>query len=63
MHLPSMFTAYAALTESTQVPVAMLGEHGLSSPWESLHVEALAWFEHWLKVRSLTTPTRLRGRR
>ena len=27
----------------------MLGEHGLAWPWESLHVEALAWFDHWLK--------------
>ena len=23
--------------------------HGLTWPWESLHVEALAWFDHWLK--------------
>ena len=23
--------------------------HGLSWPWESLHVEALAWFDHWVK--------------
>jgi predicted acyl esterase len=29
----------------------MLGEHGLAWPWESLHVEALAWFDHWLKGR------------
>jgi predicted acyl esterase len=27
----------------------MLGEFGLAWPWESLHVEALAWFDHWLK--------------
>jgi putative CocE/NonD family hydrolase len=27
----------------------MLGHHGLAWPWESLHVEALAWFDHWLK--------------
>ena len=27
----------------------MMGEHGLSWPWESLHIEALAWFDHWLK--------------
>ena len=25
--------------------------HGLAWPWESLHVEALAWFDHWLKGR------------
>jgi predicted acyl esterase len=29
----------------------MLGEFGLTWPWESLHVEALAWFDHWLKGR------------
>lgn len=27
----------------------MLGARGLSWPWESLHVEALAWFDRWLK--------------
>ena len=27
----------------------MMGEHGLAWPWESLHIEALAWFDHWLK--------------
>jgi predicted acyl esterase len=49
MHLPSTFTAYAALANHPHLRVAMLGEHGLSWPWESLHVEALAWFDHWLK--------------
>ena len=29
----------------------MLGHYGLTWPWESLHVEALAWFDHWLKGR------------
>ncbi len=29
--------------------MTLLGEHGLSWPWESLHVEALAWYDHWLK--------------
>jgi len=51
LHLPSTFKTYAALTGSPHVRVAMLGEHGLSWPWESLHVEALAWFDHWLKQR------------
>jgi uncharacterized protein len=49
MHLDSTFTAHAALTNAPHVRVAMLGDHGLSWPWESLHVEALAWFDHWLK--------------
>jgi len=51
LHLPSTFRAMAALTSSPHVRVGMLGRHGLSWPWESLHVEALAWFDHWLKDR------------
>jgi predicted acyl esterase len=49
LHLPSTFPAFQKLTNSKHVQVAMLGEHGLAWPWESLHVEALAWFDHWLK--------------
>jgi uncharacterized protein len=51
MHLPSTFRAWHGLRNSPEVRVAMLGEHGLAWPWESLHVEALAWFDHWLKGR------------
>src|ERR1700744_3823555 len=51
LHLPSTFPAFRGLTSSPDVRVAMLGKHGLAWPWESLHVEALAWFEHWLKGR------------
>jgi putative CocE/NonD family hydrolase len=49
LHLPGTFSTLAALTNSPEVRVAMLGEFGLTWPWESLHVEALAWFDHWLK--------------
>ena len=49
LHLPHTFTALGRLTHSKHVQVAMMGEHGLSWPWESLHIEALAWFDHWLK--------------
>ena len=49
LHLPSTFAAFKALTGSEHVRVAMLGDYGLTWPWESLHVEALAWFDHWLK--------------
>lgn len=52
LHLPSTFQAFRKLTNSKHVQVAMLGEHGLAWPWESLHVEALAWFDHWLKGRN-----------
>ncbi|MBS0320174.1 MAG: CocE/NonD family hydrolase [Proteobacteria bacterium] len=51
LHLPSTFPTHAALAHSPVVRVAMLGAHGLAWPWESLHVEALAWFDHWLKQR------------
>jgi len=49
LHLPSTFPTLAALTNSPSVRVTMLGDFGLTWPWESLHVEALAWFDHWLK--------------
>jgi predicted acyl esterase len=49
LHLPHTFTAYDRLTNSKHVQVAMMGAHGLAWPWESLHIEALAWFDHWLK--------------
>jgi len=51
LHLASTFKAYSALVNSPSVRVVMLGKHGLAWPWESLHVEALAWFDHWLKGR------------
>ena len=51
LHLPHTFTAYERLTNSQHIQVAMMGEHGLAWPWESLHIEALAWFDHWLKGR------------
>ena len=49
LHLPHTFSAYERLTKSKEVRVAMMGEHGLAWPWESLHIEAIAWFDHWLK--------------
>jgi predicted acyl esterase len=49
LHLPHTFTAFPRLKNSKHVQVAMMGDHGLSWPWESLHIEAIAWFDHWLK--------------
>ncbi|EID71811.1 MULTISPECIES: CocE/NonD family hydrolase [Rhodococcus] len=49
LHLPSTFTAWRALSGSPTVRMGMLGEYGLTWPWESLHIEALAWYDHWLK--------------
>jgi len=51
LHLPSTFTTWRALSNSPAVRMGMLGEFGLTWPWESLHVEALAWYDHWLKDR------------
>ena len=49
MHLPSTFASLHALSPGVPVRLAMLGRFGLTWPWESLHVEALAWYDHWLK--------------
>ncbi|BBY16408.1 CocE/NonD family hydrolase [Mycolicibacterium litorale] len=51
LHLPSTFTAWNALHHNANVRIGMLGRFGLTWPWESLHTEALAWFDHWLKGR------------
>ena len=51
LHLPGTFTTWEALQHNPNVRMGMLGEFGLTWPWESLHVEALAWFDHWLKGR------------
>ena len=51
LHLPGTFEALEALDHNDRVRVAMLGQFGLTWPWESLHVEALAWFDQWLKDR------------
>jgi uncharacterized protein len=49
LHLPHTFAAYERLINSKHLQVAMMGPHGLAWPWESLHIEALAWFDRWLK--------------
>jgi uncharacterized protein len=51
MHLPGTFGAWKALTHNPNVRMAMLPEHGTTWPWESMHVEALAWFDQHLKSR------------
>lgn len=49
LHLPSTFAAWKALADNKNVRIGMLGQFGLTWPWESLHHEALAWYDHWLK--------------
>ncbi|WP_187586944.1 CocE/NonD family hydrolase [Gordonia sp. OPL2] len=49
MHLPGTFTTWEALAHNPNVRMSLLPEGGLNWPWETLHVEALAWYDHWLK--------------
>jgi uncharacterized protein len=49
VHLPSTFTIYNGLPPSVPKRMSLLAEYGFTWPWESLHVEALAWFDHWLR--------------
>jgi len=51
LHLPSTFIAWKGLAHNPNVQMGMLDKYGLTWPWESLHVEALAWYDHWLKGR------------
>ena len=51
LHLPSTFTAWEALKGNPNVRMAMLHPGGFSWPWEALHYEVLAWYDHWLKGR------------
>ncbi len=41
LHLPSTFSAWAALRPNPNVRMAMLSPGGFSWPWESLHYEIL----------------------
>ena len=49
LHLPGTFTAWEALSHNPHVRMGLLGDFGLTWPWESLHEEALAWFDQHLK--------------
>lgn len=51
LHLPSTFTAWAGLRHNPNVRMAMLPPGGFAWPWEALHYEVLAWYDHWLKGR------------
>jgi putative CocE/NonD family hydrolase len=51
LHLPHTFTAFEGLKNSAHVRLAMSDHHGLAWPWESFHIEALAWYDQWLKGR------------
>jgi uncharacterized protein len=49
MHLPGTFTAWKALAHNPNVRMALLPAGATTWPWESMHVEALAWFDRYLK--------------
>jgi uncharacterized protein len=49
LHLPSTFEAWKGLSDNACVRMTLLGNYGLTWPWESLQIEALAWYDHWLK--------------
>lgn len=51
LHLPGVFEAWDGLKHNPNVRMALLPDHGLPWPWESMHIEALAWFDQWLKGR------------
>ncbi len=51
LHLPSTFATWKALSHNACVRMGILGKFGLTWPWESMHTEALAWYDHWLKGR------------
>ena len=51
VHLQTPFLALERLPKDIPLRVAMAPRGTLQWPWESLHVEALAWFDHWLKGR------------
>jgi len=50
LHLPSTFLVWKALADNPNVRMGMLGRYGLTWPWESLHKEALAWFDEHLRA-------------
>ncbi len=49
LHLPGTLALWRALEGRVPLRLALLDEGGMNWPWEGLHVEALAWFDHWLK--------------
>jgi len=51
MHLPSSFPVWHGLAHNPNVRMTFLAEGGLMWPWETMHEEALAWNDHWLKGR------------
>ena len=51
VHLQTPFLALERLSADVPHRVTMAPRGALQWPWESLHIEALSWFDHWLKGR------------
>jgi hypothetical protein len=51
LHLPSTFWVWEQIAKNPNARMTILPRGGLCWPWESMHVEALAWFDRWLKGR------------
>ena len=51
MHLPGTFSTWKALAHNPNVRMTLLPNGATTWPWESMHVEALAWFDEHLKGR------------
>jgi predicted acyl esterase len=51
VHLNSPFLALERLAPDARWRVGITPRGGLQWPWESMHLEALAWYDHWLKGR------------
>ena len=49
MHLPSTFSIWKALRHNPNVRMGMVDDGEYSWPWEAMHYEALAWYDHHLK--------------
>jgi predicted acyl esterase len=49
MHLPGAFSTWRALSRNPRARMALLPGGATTWPWESMHVEALAWFDRHLK--------------
>jgi uncharacterized protein len=51
MHLSGTFSAWRGISGNPKARIALLPDGSTTWPWESMHVEALAWFDQHLKGR------------
>ena len=51
LHLDTPFAIFDDINKSVPWRMSITPRGSLSWPWESLHLEALAWYDHWLKKR------------